>query len=86
MPTLSQGEQRRLTEACVRIAGGNPFFAREVIQFWDRSTDDDRLPTTVARAVTDQISRLSVGAVRLLQTVTLLGSIASITRNAGLWR
>lgn len=80
MPNLVDEERQRLTGACVQIAGGNPFFAREVIQFWDRSGGDQRLPTSVSRAVTDRISRLGDMSSRLLQVISLLGSIATIRR------
>jgi hypothetical protein len=71
---------QRLTVACLQIAGGNPFFAREVIQFWDRSGGEKQLPSSVARAVTDQVSRLGEATTRVIQVIALLGSIATLRR------
>jgi hypothetical protein len=80
VPRLRDDERQRLTDACVQIAGGNPFFAREVIQFWDRSGDEKQLPSSVARAVTDQVSRLGEVTLRVLHVIALLGSIATLRR------
>jgi hypothetical protein len=80
VPNLRDDERQRLTDACVQIAGGNPFFAREVIQYWDRSGGEKQLPSSVARAVTDQVSRLGELTVRVLQVIALLGSIATLRR------
>jgi DNA-binding SARP family transcriptional activator len=73
-------ERQRLTDACLQIAGGNPFFAREVIRFWDRSGNEKQLPSSVARAVTDQVSRLGDVTTRVIQVIALLGSIATMRR------
>ena len=79
-PNLDEPERQRLTKACVNIAGGNPFFAREVIHFWDRAEGEKELPRSVARAVTDQVSRLGETTTRVLQIIALLGSIATLRR------
>jgi DNA-binding SARP family transcriptional activator/tetratricopeptide (TPR) repeat protein len=80
VPNLDSVERQRLTVACLQIAGGNPFFAREVIQFWDRSGGEKQLPSSVARAVTDQVSRLGEATTRVIQVIALLGSIATLRR------
>jgi DNA-binding SARP family transcriptional activator len=80
VPNLDSVERQRLTDACLQIAGGNPFFAREVIQFWDRSGGEKQLPSSVARAVTDQVSRLGDTTTRVIQVIALLGSIATLRR------
>jgi DNA-binding SARP family transcriptional activator len=79
-PELSSTERDRLTEACSNISGGNPLFARELIQSWDLSGREDALPRSVRRAIADRISRLDGSALRILQVVAMLGSIATLRR------
>ena len=80
MPALPEDEQRRLADACTQVTGGNPFFAHEVIRFWDRTGGERSLPRSVTRAVTDHVSRLEETTLRLLQVIAMLGGISTLSR------
>jgi DNA-binding SARP family transcriptional activator/predicted ATPase len=81
VPNLPDAERRTLTNACTQITGGNPFFAQEIIHFWDRSGGTGKLPGSISRVIADQLSRLNESALRLLQVIAMLGSIATLRRS-----
>lgn len=66
-----------LVDALVDRAGGNPFFAEELVQAWRESGDEDldrlKLPATLGAVLDGRLARLSPGARRLAQQAAVVG-------------
>jgi predicted ATPase len=68
-----------VTDWCLRVAEGNPFFLQELAHH-TRGYGWQNPPASVARILDDRISRLSHAALRVLQVASLLGDYATVDR------
>lgn len=80
LPRSHPDEQADLGQATWNLAGGHPFFVRELVTAWITSGRSSALPTSVSSAVADRISTLGQGALSILQGCAVLGSFATISR------
>ena len=62
------------------LADGNPLFARELVQQWLATGTAESLPESLLSLVDARIGRLSAAALRVLQTVAILGKNATLER------
>lgn len=79
---IDEKDRDQLLNACRSIGGGNPFFIREILANWDANHRFDRLPDSIAQAVSRRVARLGGPALRTLQCSALLGGLATVGRVA----
>ena len=80
--TIEKKDRDQLLNACRSVAGGNPFFIREILANWDANHRFDWLPDSIAQAVSRRVARLGGPALRTLQCSALLGGLATVGRVA----
>ncbi len=64
----------------VSASEGNPFFLLALVNHWVETGDAGGIPPTIQTLLDQRIERLPSAAVRALQTISLLGSYASLDR------
>jgi DNA-binding SARP family transcriptional activator len=67
-------------EWIVSASEGNPFFLRALMNHWAETGDAGGIPPTLQLLLDQRITRLPSAAVRALQTISLLGTYASLDR------
>jgi DNA-binding SARP family transcriptional activator/tetratricopeptide (TPR) repeat protein len=67
-------------EWCVRIAEGNPFYLRELVQHWLLTGDLQPAPPSLNTLIGRRLDRLPARALRVLQACAVLGRFASLDR------
>lgn len=80
LPGLPLGQQADLGQETWKLAGGHPFFVRELVTAWTASGQTGTLPKSVSTAVADRISMLGEGALSIVQGCAILGSLATVGR------
>ena len=78
--SIDEKDYDQLLNACRSIAGGNPFFIREILANWDANHRFDWLPDSIAQAVSRRVARLGGPALRTLQCSALLGGLTTVGR------
>ena len=78
--SIEEKDRDQLLNACRSIAGGNPFFIREILANWDANHRFDWLPDSIAQAVSRRVARLGGPALRTLQCSALLGGLTTVGR------
>ena len=62
------------------VGEGNPFFLQELGKQWLETGKQHEFPPSISAVVDDRLSRLSIDALQVLQTCTILGVNATIDR------
>jgi tetratricopeptide (TPR) repeat protein len=63
----------RLTEWCLRVAGGNPFFLHSAALHYITTRDCERIPEPLASLLGQRLGRLSEPALHVFEAVCVLG-------------
>jgi DNA-binding SARP family transcriptional activator len=80
VPRQTQLSERDFISWCLAVAEGNPFFLQEVARHWVETDGKYEAPSSVTKVLDERLSRLSDGALQVLQTCAVLGDCSTIDR------
>lgn len=69
---------------CVALSGGHPMMARELVVHWPGRVLQDGRPPALPELLRARVEALPAGALRLLQTVAVLGRFTTLDRLVGM--
>jgi len=77
---LGDAIQAEFVDWCLSVAEGNPFFLQELAHHWIETGHRYEAPPSVSSVLQERLSRVTPGALQVLQTCALLGDFATVSR------